>query len=108
MPLKDEGYYLTKREFFDALVLRYRWQLKRLPISCSCKKKVAFEPDHAMNCNTGGFIHRRHDGVRDILAQIMKDVTYDVCTEPPLQPLSGEPLPDGSNTDDEARLDIKA
>ena len=38
----------------------------------------------------------------------MKDVTYDVCTEPPVQPLSGEPLPYGFNIEDEARLDIKA
>ena len=61
-----------------------------------------------MNCLTGGFIHRRHDGVRDILAQILKDVTYDVSTEPMLQPLSGEILPQGTNIEDEARLDIKA
>ena len=30
LPLKDEGYSLNKREFFDALALRYRWELKRL------------------------------------------------------------------------------
>ena len=72
------------------------------------KKKTAFEPDHAMNCLTGGFIHRRHDGVRDIVANILKDVSYDVGTEPMLQPLSGETFPQSTNTDDEARLDIKA
>ena len=68
LPLKDEGYSLNKREFFDALALRYRWELKRLPFKCSCSKKAAFEVDHAMNCLTGGFIHKRHDGVRDIMA----------------------------------------
>ena len=78
LPSKEEGYSLTKREFFDAISLRYRWQLKRLPSKCSCSKKVAFEPDHAMNCLTGGFIHKRHDGVRDIMAKAMNDVTYDV------------------------------
>ena len=108
LPLKDEGYSLNKREFFDALTLRYRWQLKNLPFKCSCNKKVAFDADHAMNCLTGGFIHKRHDGARDILAKAMNDVAYDVCIEPPLQPLSGENLPPGTNVEDEARLDIKA
>ena len=61
-----------------------------------------------MNCLTGGFIHRRHDGVRDIVANILKDVSYDVGTEPILQPLSGETFPQSTNTDDETRLDIKA
>ena len=108
LPLKDEGYSLTKREFYDAVSLRYRWPLKRIPNNCSCSKKPAFEPDHAMNCLTGGFIHRRHDGVRDIVAQMMKDVSYDVGTEPMLQPLSGETFPTSTNIDDEARVDIKA
>ena len=108
LPSKEEGYSLTKREFFDAISLRYRWQLKRLPSKCSCNKKVAFEADHAMNCLTGGFIHKRHDGIRDIMAKAMKDVTYDVCIEPPLQPLSGENLPSGANVDEDARPDIKA
>ena len=31
LPLVEEGYVLSKREFFDAIYLRYRWQLKRLP-----------------------------------------------------------------------------
>ena len=111
LPLKEEGYNLNKREFFDALALRYRWDMKRLPFRCGCTKKerkVTFEVDHAMNCLKGGFIHKRHDGVRDIMAQAMNDVAYDVCIEPPLQPLSGESLSTGVNVEEEARLDIKA
>ena len=69
---------------------------------------MTFEVDHAMNCLKGGFIHKRHDGVRDIMAQAMNDVAYDVCIEPPLQPLSGESLSTGVNVEEEARLDIKA
>ena len=46
--------------------------------------------------------------MRDIVANILKDVSYDVGTEPMLQPLSGETFPQSTNTDDEARLDIKA
>ena len=84
LPLKEEGYSLNKREFFDGIALRYRWQLKRLPLNCNCKDKAKFEPDHAMNCLTGGFIHKRHDGIRDILAQLMDQVSYDVYILNPL------------------------
>ena len=58
LPLVDEGYVLSKREFFDAIYLRYRWQLKRLPSHCVCGK--LFTVDHALSCLKGGFIHRRH------------------------------------------------
>ena len=29
--LKSENYVLNKREFYDAICLRYRWQIKYLP-----------------------------------------------------------------------------
>ena len=73
-PIKDEGYNLSKQIFFDALAVRYRWSLKRLPFKCSCSNKPVFDADHAMSCLTGGFIHKRHDGIRDIIAQAMRDV----------------------------------
>ena len=39
----------------------------------------------------------------------MTEVCHNVCTEPHLQPLSGESLAySTANTDDEARLDISA
>ena len=44
LPLKDEGYTLNKREFFDAIALRYRWTLSRTPVNCGCGKK--FDVDH--------------------------------------------------------------
>ena len=31
LPIKEEGFSLSKREFFDALALRYRWNVKHLP-----------------------------------------------------------------------------
>ena len=106
LPLQDEGYTLNKREFFDAVALRYRWGVKRLPNQCACGKK--FDVDHAMNCTKGGFIHRRHDRIRDLVAEMVDDVAYDVSIEPPLQPLTGETLPHSANKEDEARLDIAA
>ena len=106
LPLVEEGYSLNKREFFNAVSLRYIWRLSRLPTNCACGKK--FDVDHAMNCSKGGFIHKKNDGVRDMVAKILDEVTYDVQIEPQLQPLTGETLQPGANTEAEARLDIAA
>ena len=65
-------------------------------------------PDHAMQCPNGGFIHKRHDQIRDALAKLIDDVAYDVRVEPTLQPLTGEVLPNSANRDSEARLDFSA
>jgi hypothetical protein len=106
LPLKDEGFVLNKREFFDSLALRYRWPLKRLPQKCVCGQPFGME--HAMSCQRGGYIHRRHERIRDLLAKIMDGVVHEVETEPHLQPLTGEVLEEGSNVDVEARADIAA
>ena len=106
LPLKEEGFALNKREFFDGLALRYRWPLKRLPQKCVCGHPFGME--HAMSCLRGGYVHRRHDRIRDLLAKIMNDVAHEVETEPHLQPLTGEILDTGSNLENEARLDIAA
>ena len=104
LPLKSEGYVLNKREFFDALALRYRWRLKYLPTRCACGNP--FSMDHAIQCMRGGYVIRRHDRMRDLLAKLLDGVADGVAIEPRLQPLSGEKLEDGSNLDDEARLDF--
>jgi len=60
-------------------------------------------------CKTGGFIALRHNNIRDILADAMREVLHDVQTEPPLLPLSGEVLlPQSANRDADARADIRA
>ena len=71
---------MNKREFFDAISLRYRWQLRRLPLNCVCGKR--FEMDHAMSCMTGGYIHRRHDRIGNLFAKFLNDIAHEVCIEP--------------------------
>ena len=106
IPLKSENFCLNKREFHDAICLRYRWPLKYLPTDCACGKR--FNVDHGMSCLKGGFIHQRHDEMRDLLATLMKEITNDVQIEPHLQQLTGENLPENSNKSNEARLDVSA
>ena len=106
LPLQDENFSLNKREFFDAVQLRYRWSLKRLPVKCVCGKP--FTTDHAMQCVNGGFVHKRHDQIRDMMGKLLNEVAYDVRIEPPLEGLTGEQLQNSANKDTEARLDVAA
>ena len=57
----------------------------------------------------GGFPTHRHNEIRDFTVSVLTEVCHDVCTEPPLQELAGEPLLYAtSNREDGAQLDIRA
>ncbi len=99
------GVFLSS-QFRDAVSLRYDWELKNTPQTCSCG--VAFTIDHAMICHTAGFPTIRHNEIRDITASLVTEVCHNVATEPSLQPLSGEILNHRTaNKEDGARLDIR-
>ena len=57
----------------------------------------------------GGFPSLRHNEIRDLTANLLFEVCSDVCTEPSLQPLSGEHLHHTTaNREERAWLDIVA
>ena len=64
---------MNKREFHDAVSLRYRWKPKYLPQVCECGKK--FSIDHSMTCSTGGFIHARHDELKQVITNMLSAKT---------------------------------
>ena len=88
VPLEEYNSVLNKKEFRDAMNLRYGKDLKRIPSKCPCGQ--SFNMTHALNCKTGGFITMRHNRVRDFEAQLLTQICNDVEIEPPLQPLEGE------------------
>ena len=104
LPLKEQGFTLTKGEFRDAIALRYGDPIPNLPSKCPCGE--AFNTSHALNCKRGGFVIMRHNNVRDFEANLLRKVCNDVETEPRLQPLEGEVVRglDG----DESRPDVRA
>lgn len=107
LPIKAKGFSLNKQEFFDALALRYGWHMDGLPQSCWCGSP--FNTNHAMICKTGGFVVIRHDEVRDLTAQMLREVCHDVRVEPELLPTGGRSFTLRSvNTAEDARLDISA
>ena len=106
VPLKDQGFDLNKSEFQDALNLRYDKPLKNIPSKCACGKN--FNITHAMNCALGGFIIARHDNVRNFEGNLLKQICNDVQLEPPLQSTTGYSFRPSVNTQDDARLDVRA
>ena len=105
LPLRAKGFSLNKQEFNDALALRYGWPVDGLPNLCVCG--TTFGSDHAMVCKKGGFICMRHDEVRDLTAEMLKEVCRDVSVEPPLLPLNGEVFShQTANTSNDARVDL--
>ncbi|PFX17909.1 hypothetical protein AWC38_SpisGene17749 [Stylophora pistillata] len=64
IPMKDLGYNLSKREFRDAIKIRYGWEISDLPKTCVCGD--FFDVDHAMICRRGGFVIQRHNELRDL------------------------------------------
>ena len=106
IPIKDQGYDLNKREFRDAVKMRYNWEISDLPTTCVCGD--VFDIDHAMICRRGGFVIQRHNELRDLEADLLSNVCNDVEVEPVLQPITGETLNRGANRAQDARLDIHA
>ena len=106
LPIKDMDLTLNKREFKDAIHLRYNWDMNDIPSVCVCGD--VFNIDHAMICRRVGFIIQRHNEVRDLQAEMLNMVCYDVEVEPVLQEITGEMLLRCVNKAPDARLDIHA
>ena len=107
IPLEEQGLCLNKEEFRDAVRLRYDMPLKGLPSHCVCGER--FSVSHAQSCKKGGFIVRRHDGIRDLLTTLVGKVCKNVQSEPHLIPVENEVFElRSANTSSEARLDLKA
>ena len=84
--------------------LRYNWPISDNPSVCVCGSM--FTVDHAMICQRGGLVIQRHKEIRDLQAELLDMVCYDVQVEPALQPITGEELARGTNQAPDARLDV--
>ena len=104
IPLKEINFTLNKREFRDAIKLRYGLEFNDMPMVCICGN--LFDADRAMVCMRVGFIIQRHNEIRDLDAKICQVVCTDVEEEPVLQDVTGEVLPRGANKAPKAQLDI--
>ena len=58
-----------------------------MPAHCGCG--AANSIDHVLICKKGGYVHMRHNALRDTEAKIMANVCKDVRTEPSLLETEG-------------------
>ena len=92
----------NRREFSDAVYVRYTRAFPNFPLLCACGQPNSI--NHALNC-VKGFVLYRHDQVRDLLANFCSKVVRDVEIEPKLASLNGEVLQTGANTANGTRSD---
>ena len=86
--------------------MRYGWHLKLTPSKCRCGE--GFDVNHVLVCRQVGFNTIRHIELCDTFSSLLREVCQEVTTEPCLQPVSGETFPRSTNTEANARLDIRA
>ena len=72
LPIQSLGYSLNKQEFRDGICLRYEWNIPNTPSYCKCGKENNI--DHTLNCKSGGYVSMRHNRIRDLEADLMKEV----------------------------------
>ena len=94
LSLKQLDYNLNEKEFIDAIMLRYDWEITDTPMICVCG--VQFSVDHAMVCQRGAFIFQRHNKLCDMEAEMLRMICNDVEVEPVLQKVTGETLNHGA------------
>ena len=83
IPLKELDYTgVNKKEFRDAIKLRYDWEITDKPMLCACN--VQLTVDHAIVFQRGGFIIQRHNELRDLEAEMLRMVCNDVEVKPVL------------------------
>jgi hypothetical protein len=106
-PNEEHDTILHKKDFVDAIYIRYAWPIPDLPLQCVCGKN--FDLQHSLDCLVGGFRGLQHNEVRDLVADCLTESHYRLVeTEPELLPLSGESFKlRSANKEDEARSDVK-
>ena len=104
--LKELDYHLNKKEFRDAIKLRYDWEILGTPMICACGDQ--FSVDHAMVCQHHEFIIQGHIELRDLEAEMLRMVCNDVEVDPVLQEVTRETLNHGTNKAPDSCSDVHA
>ena len=103
LPIQSLGQAFNKEDFQGALCVRYDRNIPGTPSMCSCGKKN--DLNHMLICKLGGYVSLRHNRIRDLEAELMKEVCHDVKVEPELIPIENDANRRG-NTAEKARLDV--
>ena len=76
VPLREQGLALSADEFRDGLALRYGWEPANASRLCNgCNVPLTME--HAQKCEVGPYRIKRHDGLKELLANCLKQATTE-------------------------------
>ena len=75
LPLKENGYSLSKQEFWDLMKIRYRSPLSRLPNMCSCGAK--YDLQQSLSYKKSGFVSLRHNHLRNKMYELSPSLNFD-------------------------------
>jgi hypothetical protein len=106
LPIQSLKYVLNKQEFRDSIRLRYGWHIPNIPFHCVCGERN--DVDHALICQRGGHVIFRHNRLRDVNAEALRQVCYNVEVEPELLPIESTDFKVIGKNAQRARLDIAA
>ncbi len=107
LPVQSLGYALNKDDFRGSISIRYGWRIKNMPLHCACGSDNSI--NHSLTCKTGGYSIFRHNMVRDVIAETLRETCKDVKTEPELIPIDTDYRNQPSeNTAEKARLDVSS
>ena len=102
----ENGFDLTKQQFWDSVRLRHGWPIANLPTTCACGS--AFTIQHGTSRKKGGFINILYNNVRDLTAKLLSKECHDLQVETTLLPLTGERMEHHTAIEtNEAMLDIR-
>ena len=73
-PNEEHDTILHKKDFVDAIYIRYAWPIPDLPLQCVCGKN--FDLQHSLDCLVGGFRGLQHNEVRDLVADCLTETHY--------------------------------
>ena len=79
--IKGTEICVKQERVFDALYIRYGWDLLNVPLTCAFNAKFSIQ--HALSCHIGGYIIHRHNQLRDVTVAMLKEVCTDVKSKPP-------------------------
>ena len=88
LPLSSHGFLSLKASFAMLCAcgtdgLRKTFQLTAPTVIES------FTVEHALSCTRGGYVALRHNELRDLFGDLLRQTSTNVSVEPELQPLSG-------------------
>jgi hypothetical protein len=106
LPIQSLGYAFNEEDFRGSLSIRYGWRIKNMPMHCACGNENSI--DHSLSCHTGGYPIFRHNMMRDIIADILREICKDVQIEPELIPIASDFSKTSRNNKDKARLDVSS